>query len=101
MRSKTQFSGVRRASRPVFVNVCTMHFPFCEIVLLGPYEAESPKSRLKQKALSWHPPSRGAIFQLIDPLSDMERTIFELDGSAVTAAGVDGGLSGGGLRAGS
>src|ERR1700746_581220 len=41
MRSKTQFSGVRRASKPTFVNVCIMYFPFCELALLGFPEDES------------------------------------------------------------
>src|SRR6266481_2459468 len=31
MRSKAQFSGVRRASRPTFVNVCMMHSSFLQV----------------------------------------------------------------------
>src|SRR5258708_20527274 len=33
MRSKTQFSGVRRASRPTLVNVCMMYSSFLQVFL--------------------------------------------------------------------
>ena len=40
----------------------------------------------KTKSLSSHPSSPGSMFYLVDPPSDMERAIFELDAVGLAAA---------------
>src|SRR5712671_5453832 len=60
-----------------------------ELALVGSHGNASPKnilSRLKTKSLSSRSSSPGSIFYLVDPPSDMERAIFELDAIGLAAA---------------